>query len=550
MTAANGTIITFYSYKGGTGRSMALANVAWILASAGRRVLTIDWDFEAPGLHRYFRPFLIDKELSSTQGLIDFFWQYAAQSVTPVDHPDGDSGKAWWDASTDLDHFTVQLDWPFKNDGCVDFIPAGKQDPEYADRVTGFDWTKFYRRLNGAVFLDSLARRLRDSYDFVLIDSRTGVSDTAGISTIAMPDSLVAMCTLNRQSVDGVAAVLASIEPQRVDRPLKVFPVFTRVELAEKDRLDAARKRARAVFAKYAPADAGNGRASYWNDMEVLYQPYYASEEVLAPFGDPSGEGRSPNSMLAAMERLTTRISGIQEVNTPFVPEAQRRTVVQEYSQSPATETTGEPVEDSDERRFRVEKYFVRDLEDPVERFAARAGWANRVSWTTTLFVLAAGIVVPIAIAVYPSAWPSLDYVPTQLIVLLSVLTVMFKSGEYLVRAPMQRLAMRLGTAAALLGNGAMNAWVAGLARPETNFGATAVVVACGFALIVHLLSAIRRLPEMGEFYARAADALRQEQRLYVNNAGEYSPLPAAPAWRQFVERIESILSRVSDYSR
>ena len=48
----NGRVLTFYSYKGGTGRSMALANVGWILASAGKRVLLIDWDFEAPGLHR------------------------------------------------------------------------------------------------------------------------------------------------------------------------------------------------------------------------------------------------------------------------------------------------------------------------------------------------------------------------------------------------------------------------------------------------------------------------------------------------------------------
>ncbi len=35
-------IITFYSYKGGTGRSMALANMAWVLASTGRHVLAID----------------------------------------------------------------------------------------------------------------------------------------------------------------------------------------------------------------------------------------------------------------------------------------------------------------------------------------------------------------------------------------------------------------------------------------------------------------------------------------------------------------------------
>jgi Mrp family chromosome partitioning ATPase len=67
---ALGRVITFYSYKGGTGRSMALANVAWILALNGRRVLTMDWDLEAPGLHRYFLPFLPDPELTSTQGSV------------------------------------------------------------------------------------------------------------------------------------------------------------------------------------------------------------------------------------------------------------------------------------------------------------------------------------------------------------------------------------------------------------------------------------------------------------------------------------------------
>ena len=54
-----GTVITFYSYKGGTGRSMALANVGCLLArdnkpSNVRKVLLMDWDLEAPGLHRFF----------------------------------------------------------------------------------------------------------------------------------------------------------------------------------------------------------------------------------------------------------------------------------------------------------------------------------------------------------------------------------------------------------------------------------------------------------------------------------------------------------------
>lgn len=45
----DGRIVTFYSYKGGTGRTMALANTAWILAANGKRVLAVDWDLEAPG---------------------------------------------------------------------------------------------------------------------------------------------------------------------------------------------------------------------------------------------------------------------------------------------------------------------------------------------------------------------------------------------------------------------------------------------------------------------------------------------------------------------
>ena len=62
----NGTVITFYSYKGGTGRTMALANIAWILAANGKRVLAVDWDLEAPGLHRFFHPFLDPATLRAT----------------------------------------------------------------------------------------------------------------------------------------------------------------------------------------------------------------------------------------------------------------------------------------------------------------------------------------------------------------------------------------------------------------------------------------------------------------------------------------------------
>ncbi len=47
--------ITFYSYKGGVGRTLALANVAMRLSEFKKKVCMIDFDLEAPGLHHKFK---------------------------------------------------------------------------------------------------------------------------------------------------------------------------------------------------------------------------------------------------------------------------------------------------------------------------------------------------------------------------------------------------------------------------------------------------------------------------------------------------------------
>ena len=68
-TNSEGKVVTFYSFKGGTGRTMALANVAWILASNGLKVLVVDWDLDSPGLHRYFHPFLDPAKVAAEENL-------------------------------------------------------------------------------------------------------------------------------------------------------------------------------------------------------------------------------------------------------------------------------------------------------------------------------------------------------------------------------------------------------------------------------------------------------------------------------------------------
>jgi Mrp family chromosome partitioning ATPase len=72
-------IYTFYSFKGGVGRSMALANVAELFYKRGLRVLMVDFDLEAPGLERYFNtPDVASppEQVFRSRGVIDLLCSY------------------------------------------------------------------------------------------------------------------------------------------------------------------------------------------------------------------------------------------------------------------------------------------------------------------------------------------------------------------------------------------------------------------------------------------------------------------------------------------
>jgi MinD-like ATPase involved in chromosome partitioning or flagellar assembly len=341
-----GRIVSFYSYKGGTGRTMALTNIAWVLASNGCDVLVIDWDLEAPGLHRYLRPFLIDRELTATPGVIDFVWDCAQASMTSTD---GDAPAVF----PTLEDYTVGLDWDFGARGSISFIPAGRQDDNYAQRVNTFNWDNFYERLGGGKILETERQRMRAAYDYVLIDSRTGVSDTASVCTVQMPDTLLVFFTLNRQSIEGTAAIAHSIRSSRPD--IAIFPVPTRIENSETDKRDAAFAYARRIFAPLllhvqTQRDSIDPKqqAKYWNKVETPYRPYYAFEEVPAVFKDEPG---SRNSVLAPNERIASLISGESVSSHNPVSEARRTQVVNAFAFA-----------DNDNNEFRVD----RALENPV----------------------------------------------------------------------------------------------------------------------------------------------------------------------------------------
>src|SRR5262245_9120879 len=302
-----GNIITFYSYKGGTGRSMAVANVAWILASSGKRVLTVDWDLEAPGLHRYYTPFLSDKDLTGSDGLIDLLIEF--RDATAIGHP-GAGDDNWHESYADIAPYVVSLDWDFPQGGTLDLLPSGRQGASYSARVNSFDWEEFYERRGGGVFLEAVKKKMMADYYYVLIDSRTGVSDTSGICTVQMPDAVVVCFTLNNQGVKGSSAVAHSIYEQRLrkGRDIAIFPVPMRVEPFEKSKLDLRREYAKDLFKLFPSHLPPQSRAQFQEDTQVKYLPYYAYEEILATFGNRPGESES-TSLLATAERLTAYLT-------------------------------------------------------------------------------------------------------------------------------------------------------------------------------------------------------------------------------------------------
>ncbi len=248
-----GEIITFYSYKGGTGRSMVLANTACLLAQREEGyggVLVVDWDLEAPGLHRYFADRLhrqfpnretASAELDAHPGLIDFFIRLKdeIEKLPRIGEEPTPEIQEQLKRALDLNSFVLSTDVPN-----LWMIKAGAFDDQYATRVNTFPWEPLYKRAPWVIAL--VADWLTERFRYTLIDSRTGITDTSGICTMLLPDKLAMVFTPNQQSLDGALQVTERSTNYRRRssdlRPLSVFPVPSRIEASEPELRNTWRK--------------------------------------------------------------------------------------------------------------------------------------------------------------------------------------------------------------------------------------------------------------------------------------------------------------------
>jgi MinD-like ATPase involved in chromosome partitioning or flagellar assembly len=187
--------VTFYSFKGGVGRTLALANIALELSRTGRRVLLVDFDLEAPGIDT----FEILRPRDPHSGIVEYVCDFMETRVAP-----------------DVRDFTYEVLGVAQKGGRLWVMPAGKGDKEYSKKLGGISWKKLYEEFDGFLMFEDLKAQWRASLepDYVLIDSRTGHTDIEGICTRQLPNAVVVLFFPNEQNLAGLRSTVSLVRSE------------------------------------------------------------------------------------------------------------------------------------------------------------------------------------------------------------------------------------------------------------------------------------------------------------------------------------------------
>jgi len=189
--------ITFYSYKGGVGRTLALSNIAKRLAEFGKKVCIIDFDLEAPGLHHKFKENI---KVKIKKGIVDYINFFETKKTTPEN----------------LFDYVTPLKFNNKKYKDIDFISAGDVfSDKYWKKLFSIDWINlFYKKESQgvALFVD-LKERIEKELkpDYLLIDSRTGISEISGITMSLMADEIVLLSVKNEENLQGIKQIIKTL---------------------------------------------------------------------------------------------------------------------------------------------------------------------------------------------------------------------------------------------------------------------------------------------------------------------------------------------------
>jgi len=280
--------ISFYSFKGGAGRSTGLCNVAYSIANAGHRVGIIDFDIEAAGLNFVLnvprnvledkmkvQHYLVDEERAKINPT-----RFKEQMV--IDFEELPSANRPWDADPS---------------GRVFFLPAG-QNMELTGEV---------EETEGLMdVIDNLYDTFEEEcdLDYLLLDSRSGISNFA-MPTLAYADEVAVFFRWSSQHREGTRRLVNWIDTNLSPFGLGVVAVPSSVPLDVEivnPTTDIAETIDEATIEQWVSEELRDKVRDHQtipeNDLLKVY------EQIITPERHPEGQSRAARGYRKLAEKL------------------------------------------------------------------------------------------------------------------------------------------------------------------------------------------------------------------------------------------------------
>ncbi|WP_013322134.1 KGGVGR-motif variant AAA ATPase [Gloeothece verrucosa] len=199
--------ITFYSYKGGVGRSLTAANFSVYLAKLGLKTVLIDFDLEAPGIDAKFN---LPEPPHFQKGVLDYILHYQQYNEelgnikdlcisVPLEASETGKPASLW------------------------IIPAGQYlTEEYYKKLSQLDWGIIFSQREGVAFFQQFLAHIKEELqaDFVIIDSRTGITESSGLCTQQLADEVIMLSSLSSESIRVTKHIKNLIEQSQIAKAL------------------------------------------------------------------------------------------------------------------------------------------------------------------------------------------------------------------------------------------------------------------------------------------------------------------------------------------
>jgi MinD-like ATPase involved in chromosome partitioning or flagellar assembly len=183
-------IISFYSYKGGVGRTTALALFgAYYAMHYERRVFIIDCDFEAPGLINFFG---LSNDEIPRNGIVEYI----------------KDKEGLGDEIQLQNNYTYEISKRYTGNGEIHLMPAGNifEKPDRSDYLEALSRLDLHSTSTIVNQFQDLIADIQQTFqpDVILIDSRTGFNDVFGIMANRLSNAVVGFFGNNIQNKPGL----------------------------------------------------------------------------------------------------------------------------------------------------------------------------------------------------------------------------------------------------------------------------------------------------------------------------------------------------------